>query len=244
MGKVADLSDFDRLQIAMARRLGLSISETARLVGCSRSTVVSTYAKWMNDSESSSIRHGVGRPHAINEKGRRRLSRTVKQTWSQIVAQLTAQYNARPSRIVSEHTVQWTLLYMGLRIKRPTRVPLLTKCHRQLHPCAGPGNIATGPWISGRELPGQMNHGLTFITPMAVSGYAVFQAIICFLNVRETLSWASLRPVVVVEQTMNATRYLNIFADQLHLYMTSVFPAGNGMFQQVQVSCHKAKNCV
>ncbi|GFT00839.1 transposase domain containing protein [Trichonephila clavipes] len=56
----------------------------------------------------------------------------VKQNRSQTVAQLTAQYNARPSRIVSEHTVQWTLLDMGLRGKRPTRVPLLTKRHRQL----------------------------------------------------------------------------------------------------------------
>ncbi|GFT08162.1 HTH_Tnp_Tc3_2 domain-containing protein [Trichonephila clavipes] len=79
---------------------------------------------------------------------------------SQTVAQLTAQYSAGPSRIVSEHTVGYAA----------TRVPLLTKPHRQLRLA---GNIATGPWISGRELPGQMNHGLSFITPMAVSGYAV-----------------------------------------------------------------------
>ncbi|GFU71879.1 transposable element Tcb1 transposase [Trichonephila clavipes] len=133
MGKAADLSDFDRGQIVMARRLGTSISETARLVGFSRSTFVSTYAKWMNDGETSSRRHGVGRLHAIKEKGHRRLSRMVKQNWSQAVAQLTAQYDAGPSRIVLEHTVQWTLLDMGLRSKRPTRVPLLTKRHRQQH---------------------------------------------------------------------------------------------------------------
>ncbi|GFX94857.1 uncharacterized protein TNCV_2379301 [Trichonephila clavipes] len=105
MGKVADLSDFDRGQIVMARRLGTSISEIAQLVGCSRSTVVSTYAKWMNDSETSSRRHGVGRPHAIKEKGRRRVSHMAEQNQSQKVAQLTAQYNAGPCRIVSEHTV-------------------------------------------------------------------------------------------------------------------------------------------
>ncbi|GFX94963.1 uncharacterized protein TNCV_3045951 [Trichonephila clavipes] len=73
MGKVADLSDFDRGQIVMARRLGTDISETARLAGCSLSTIVSTYAKWLNDGEASSRRHGVGRPHVIKEKGRRRL---------------------------------------------------------------------------------------------------------------------------------------------------------------------------
>ncbi|GFV93826.1 uncharacterized protein TNCV_367251 [Trichonephila clavipes] len=67
MGNAANLSDFDRGQIVMARRLGTSISETARLVGCSRSTVVSTYAKWMNDGETSSRRHGVRCLHAIKE---------------------------------------------------------------------------------------------------------------------------------------------------------------------------------
>ncbi|GFS78406.1 uncharacterized protein TNCV_3146721 [Trichonephila clavipes] len=69
----------------------------------------------MNDSETSSRRHGVGRPHAIKEKGHRRLSCMAEQNWSQTVAQLTAQYNAGPSRIVSEHTVQRTLLDTGLR---------------------------------------------------------------------------------------------------------------------------------
>ncbi|GFU85299.1 transposase domain containing protein [Trichonephila clavipes] len=56
----------------------------------------------------------------------------VKQNRSQTVAQLTAQYNAGPSRTVSEHTAQRALLDMGLFSKRPTRVPLLTKCHSHL----------------------------------------------------------------------------------------------------------------
>ncbi|GBN90016.1 hypothetical protein AVEN_254205-1 [Araneus ventricosus] len=52
MGKVADLSEFDRGQIVMARRLATSITETARLVGCLRSAVVSIHAKWTNDGDS------------------------------------------------------------------------------------------------------------------------------------------------------------------------------------------------
>ncbi|GFW41069.1 transposase domain containing protein [Trichonephila clavipes] len=86
----------------------------------------------MNDGETSSRRHGVGRLHAIKEKGLRRLSHMVKQNWSQTGAQLTAQYIAGPSRLVLEHTVQRTLLDVGVRSKRPLRVPLLTKRHRQL----------------------------------------------------------------------------------------------------------------
>ncbi|GBM07224.1 hypothetical protein AVEN_25481-1 [Araneus ventricosus] len=48
----------------MARRLGASITETARLVGCSRSAVVSIHAKWINDGDTSSRRQGVGRPRS------------------------------------------------------------------------------------------------------------------------------------------------------------------------------------
>ncbi|GBN96089.1 hypothetical protein AVEN_139060-1 [Araneus ventricosus] len=172
MGKAADLSEFDRGQIVMARRLRTSIAETARLVG-SRSAVVSIHAKWINDGDTSSRRQGVGRPRVIKEKGRRRLSRWAKQ--NQTVAQLTAQYNAGPKASVS---VQRTLLFMGLCSRRPTRVPLLTKRHRQLR-LQWPGNIETGPWMSGRELPGRMNPDFSFITSMVVSKYAVCQVNSC-----------------------------------------------------------------
>ncbi|GBM94804.1 hypothetical protein AVEN_191374-1 [Araneus ventricosus] len=91
MGEAADLSEFDRGYIVMARRFGTSITETARLVGCSRSAVVSIHAKWINDGDTSSRRQGVGCPRVIKERGRRRLSRLVKQNRPQTASQLTAQ---------------------------------------------------------------------------------------------------------------------------------------------------------
>ncbi|GFS79622.1 transposase domain containing protein [Trichonephila clavipes] len=54
-------------------------------------------------------------------------------------------------------------------------------------------------------------------------------------------SWVTLGPVVVVEQTMNATGYLKMIADQLHPYMAYVFPAGNGMFQLDNAPRQKTK---
>ncbi|GBN46112.1 hypothetical protein AVEN_160555-1 [Araneus ventricosus] len=59
-----------------------------------------------------------------------------------------------------------------------------------------------------------------------------------------TFSWAALGTVVVEKQTMKAANYLlilNINADQLHPYMASVFPTGNGIFQQDISPCHKAR---
>ncbi|GFV66143.1 transposase domain containing protein [Trichonephila clavipes] len=175
----------------------------------------------MNDGEASSRRHGVGRLHAIKEKRHWRLSRMVKQNRSQTVAQLTAQYNARLSRIVLEHTVQRTLLDMGLCRKRPTRVPLLTKQHRQLrlHWVREHRDWSMDQW---EELPGEQ------LLPRCTVGHK--NAGGGSIMLWRTFSWAFLGPVVVVEQTMNATEYLNNIADQLHPYMTYFSPAGNGMF--------------
>lgn len=39
---------------------------------------------------------------------------------------------------------------------------------------------------------------------------------------------------------MKASDYLNIIAQQLHPYMASAFPTGNGIFQQDNTPCHKA----
>ncbi|GBN14063.1 hypothetical protein AVEN_211593-1 [Araneus ventricosus] len=53
-------------------------------------------------------------------------------------------------------------------------------------------------------------------------------------------SWAAPGAVVVVEQIMKAVNYLNIIADQWHLYLAFVFPTGNGIFQEDNGPCHKS----
>ena len=175
----------------------------------------------------------VGRTHIIKEKGCRRLPCLMKQNQSQTVVQLSAQYNAEPSRNVSEHTVQWTLLDTGLCSRKPNHVPLLTKSHWQLCKCLAQEHCN---WIMDlwKRFPCQMNHGLSFIIPMALSGHAIDRTQVYSgrFMLWGTFSWASLGPMVVVQQTLNATAYLNIIVDQLHLYMASVFSTGNGMLKR------------
>ncbi|GBM36947.1 hypothetical protein AVEN_231487-1 [Araneus ventricosus] len=215
IGKAAYLSEFDIGQIVMARRLGTSITETARLVGCSRSAVVSIHAKWINDGDTSSRRQGVGHPRVSKEKGRRRLSRLVKQNRRQTVAQLTAQYNAGPSASVSEHTIQRTLLDMGLCSRLPTRVPLLTKRHRQLrlqwareHRDWTMDEWKRVAWLDEsrflihhvddlvrvRRLPGEQ------LLPSSTAGHT--QAGGGGIMLWGTFSWAAQGPIIVVEQTI------------------------------------------
>ena len=129
MGRSKDLSDFDKSQIVMARRLGQSISEMARLVGCSRSAVVSTYRQWSEEGQTTNRRQGVGRPRLINARGQRRLSHLVRTDRRSTVAQVTENFNGSQGRNVSQSTVHRTLLRMELRSRRPVRVPMMTTVH-------------------------------------------------------------------------------------------------------------------
>ncbi|KAK3512623.1 hypothetical protein QTP70_018636, partial [Hemibagrus guttatus] len=105
MGKRKDLSEFDKGQIVMARRLDQSISKTAALVGWSWSTVVSTYQKWSEEGTVVNRRQGHGRPRLTDARGERRLARVVRSNRRTTVAQIAAEVNAGSGRKVSEYTV-------------------------------------------------------------------------------------------------------------------------------------------
>ncbi|GBM92800.1 hypothetical protein AVEN_182817-1 [Araneus ventricosus] len=146
MGKAAVLSKFDRGQIVMARRLGTNITETARLVRCSRSADVSIHAKWINDGDTSSRQQGVCRPRVMKEKGRPRLS----------------------------------------ACRRPTRVPLLTKRHRQLRLqwAREHRDWTMDEW---RRVTWWDESRFSFIKSMVVLRYAVCQANSCSPVVRQVM---------------------------------------------------------
>ena len=70
-------------------------------------------------------------PRLIDARGERRLARVVRSNRRATGAQTAEKVNAGSDRKVSEHTVHLSLLRMGLRSRRPVRVPMLTRVHRQ-----------------------------------------------------------------------------------------------------------------
>ncbi|GBO35378.1 Transposable element Tc1 transposase [Araneus ventricosus] len=222
MVKAADLSEFDRGQIVMARRLGTSITETARVVSCSRFAVVSIHAKWINDGDTSSRRQGVGRPRVIKEKGRPACSAdtvgygTVQQAYHSCASVDQVSSSTTPT-VAREHR-DWTM-------DEWKRVAWSDESRFLIHHVDGRVRV--------RRLPGEQ------LLPSCTSGHT--QAGGGDIMLWGTFSWATLGPIVVVEQTMKAANYLNIIADQLHPYMAFVFPTENGIFQQDNSSCHNAR---
>ncbi|XP_023192253.1 uncharacterized protein LOC111609236 isoform X1 [Xiphophorus maculatus] len=59
-----ELSDFDKGQVVAARELGLSVSKTAKTVGCSRAAVVKAYRQWYEEG----LRLRAGRPRLFDPK--------------------------------------------------------------------------------------------------------------------------------------------------------------------------------
>ena len=239
----------------MARRLGTSISETARLVGCSRSAVVSVFNKWRNQGETTSKRRGVGRPPLITDVGRRRLGRQVKQDRRRTVAELTSDFNAGQSTSVSEHTVHRTLLTMGLRSRRPMHVPMLTPRHRQLRLkwARDHRHWTLAQWQSvawSDESRYRLHHADGRVRIRRRPGKQLLDT--CTAGRRQagggsimlwgTFTWTSMGPVELVQGTMTAETYRTLVADHVHPFMTTMFPNGSGIFQQDNAPCHKARS--
>ncbi len=131
MGKKGDLSDFDRGMVVGARRAGLSISETADLLGFSHTIISRVYREWSEKEKISSERQLCGRKCLVDVRGQRRMDRLVKDNGKATVTQITTRYNQGIQNTISERTTRRTLKQMDSSSRRPHRVPLLSAKNRK-----------------------------------------------------------------------------------------------------------------
>ena len=88
-----------------------------------------------------------------------------------------------------------------------------------------------GRWRIRRET-SERQHSETLIGRTQAGGGSVM--------VWGIVSWYSLGPLIPIEGTLNRFGYLSILADAVHPYMFTVFPDGDGTFQQDNAPCHTA----
>ncbi len=69
-----DLSDFERGMVVGAKRAGLSISETADLLGFSRMTISRVHREWTEKEKTSSERQFCGWKYLVDARGQRRMA--------------------------------------------------------------------------------------------------------------------------------------------------------------------------
>ncbi|GBO44452.1 hypothetical protein AVEN_115964-1 [Araneus ventricosus] len=229
MGKAADLSEFDRGQIAMARRLGTSITETARLQLTPRCWS-STRHQRKRTLETAPLGKAKSAPDSgsadspIQWRSKRKCFGTHSSadtvgygTVQQVFHSLTKRHRQLRLQWAREHR-DWTM-------DKWKRVSWSDESRFLIH--------HVDSRVRVHRLPGEQ------LLPSCTADHT--QTGGGGIMLWGTFSWAALGLVFVVEQTMKAANYLNIIADQLHPYMAFVFPTRNGIFQQDNAPCHKAR---
>lgn len=248
MGKSKDLSDFDKGQIVMARRLGQSISQTAALVGCSRCAVVSTYKKWSKEGQPVNRRQGHGRPRLIDALAERRVAHLVQSHSKATVAEIAEKFNAGKDQQVSEHTVHRSLLRMGLRrrktLKRPTQIPVHHQNRIQWareHQNWTVEQWKKVAWSGESRFLLQHVDGQVFVRRLTGKevdpGCSVEASVVTLWAI---FCWETLGPGVHLDLTLTG-RPLSIVTEQVSNFMVLVFPDGSGLLQLDDAPCNCAR---
>ncbi len=182
------------------------------------------------------------------------MGRLVRKDRKATVTQITTRYNQGMQNNISECTIRRALKQMSYSSRRLHRVPLLSAKNRKrwLQFEQAHWNWTIEDWKNiacsdesrfllqhsdGRVRIWCKEH--ESMDPSCL--VSTVQAGGCSVMVWGIYSWRTLGPLVPIEHHLNTTAYLSIVADDVHPFMTTVYPSSDGYFQQDNVPCHKAQ---
>ncbi len=171
----------------------------------------------------------------VDVRGQRRMDRLIRDYRKTTETQITTRYNQDMQNIISERTTRQTLKLMGYSSRRPHRVPLLSDKNRtrRIQFTQNHQNWPIEDWKNAgwsdesrfllqhsdsrvricRKEHESMDPSRLVSTVQAGGGVMVWGI----------FSWHTLGPLVPIEHHLNTTVYLNIVADHVHPFMTTVY---------------------
>jgi len=129
MGKKGDLSNFECGMVVGAKRAALSISQSAQLLGFSRTTISRVYKKKWN-GKNIQYEQSCGRQCLVDARGQRRLGRLIQADRRATLTEITTHCNCMQQRIC-EATTRTTLRRMGYNSRKPHWLPLISTTYRK-----------------------------------------------------------------------------------------------------------------
>ncbi len=94
----------ERGMVVGARRTGLSISQTADLLGFSHTTISRIYGEWFEKEKISREQQLCGWKCLVDVRGQRRMDRLVRDDGKATVTQITTRYSQDIQNTISERT--------------------------------------------------------------------------------------------------------------------------------------------
>ncbi len=170
----------------------------------------------------------------------RSMGRLVGDDRKTTVTQITTRYNQGMQNTISELTTRRTLKQMGSSSRRPHRVPLLSDKNRKrrIQFTQAQQNWSIEDWKNcawsdeswfllqhsdGRVRVWRKEHesmdSSCLVSTVQAGGGGVM--------VWGIFSWHTLGPLVPTEHCLNATGYLNMVADHVHPFMTTVYTSSD-----------------
>ncbi len=241
MGKKGDLSDFECATVVGARRTGLRISKTADLLGFSRTTISRVYRGWSKKEKISSERQLCGQKFLVDVRSQRRMGRLVRDDRKATVTQINTHYNQRMQKTFSECTTRRTLKQIGYSSRRPHRVMLLSakKRKRRLQLAQAHQNWTIEDWKSiawSDEYRLLLRHSDVRVRIWRKEHISMEPS--CLVSTVQTagggvmvwgtFSWYTLGHLVPIKHCLNATAFPIIVAEDVHPFMTTVYPSFDG----------------
>ena len=242
-----------RIRVIEMRAAGETFSSIAAETGLSVSTVKRVMRKWKETHSIANLPRGH-RKRKLNDRDRRSLARLFKSKNVTTLTQAAEMAAELGLPAVSKSTVWRELRRAGLRAYVQKKKPWLTRAQMtvRLKWAKARKSITAESWrrfiFSDEAKILRISHGSrkwTWVLPSTpLSGQGTLGTLHFgggSIMIWAAISYHGLHCIVPIEGNLTGQAYADILRDNLRPLCVRHFPVGNGVFQQDNAPCHRAR---